>query len=99
MGRGVVLHLLARLEVVLPRRDDWLFADAGTPAEGGEGRVGQLYSRGPKLLMDPDQISLAGIEELQDLPPVWLGSLRSVEGWRRHRVRPDHLPDYPARDL
>lgn len=96
MGRRVVLKLLARLEVVLPRRDIRRITDTGPPAEGRERRVGQLHPRGLELLMDPDQIARAGIEVLQDRLPVRLHPVRSVEGRRRDRVRLDDRSDHPA---
>ena len=60
MGRGVVLHLLARLEVVSPGGDLRLLADAVAAAERGQGRIGDLGALAPEFLMDPDQIAFAG---------------------------------------
>ena len=44
MRRGVVLHLLARREVVAPRRLLGDLADPMAAAEGGQGRIGELES-------------------------------------------------------
>src|SRR6266851_4798969 len=97
--RGVMLALLSGLEGVLPRGDGRLLADSGPAAEGRQSGVRQLHPRCLELLMDPDEISLAGIEEVQDLLPVRLGFLRPVEGRRHLRARADHLPHHLARDL
>ncbi len=78
--RRVVLQLLARLEVILPRRSFFDLTDAVTPAEGRQRLIGQFGSFGNQLLMDPDQVAAAGGIELQNPLPVWLGALRTRDG-------------------
>ncbi len=56
-----------------------------TPAEGGQSRVGQIQTLVGELLMDPDQIALAGSEQLQDPLPVKLRLLGTDQD--RHFVR------------
>jgi hypothetical protein len=84
--RGVVLHLLARLEVVLARRHDGRLPDTLLAAEGGQRRVGQGRSLGCQFLMDSHEILLAGIEKLQDPLPVGFGFLGPCYLWDRSRV-------------
>ena len=78
--RRVVLHLLARLEVILPRRFLFDLTDAVTPAEGSQRLVGQFRSLGNQFLMDPDQVAAAGGIEFQKPLPVWLGTLQTRDG-------------------
>ena len=59
MGRGVVLHLFARLEVVSPGGDLRRLADAVAAAERGQGRIGDRGALAPEFLMDPDQVAFA----------------------------------------
>jgi len=78
--RRVVLHLLARLEVILPRRLLFDLADAVTPAESRQRLVGQFGSFRNQFLMDPDQVAAAGGIEFQKPLPVWLGTLQTRDG-------------------
>jgi hypothetical protein len=78
--RCVVLHLLARLEVILSRRLLFDLTDAVTPAEGRQRLVGQFGSFGNQFLMDPDQVAAAGGIEFQKPLPVRLGALRTKDG-------------------
>jgi hypothetical protein len=88
--RRVVLHLLARLEVVLARRRGALWArrlpDALLAAEGGQRRIRQGRSLGRQLLMDSHEIPLAGVQKLQDPLPVGFGFLGPRYLWDRGRV-------------
>jgi len=72
MRGRVMLRLLAGREVILSGRFLRLRPDAMTPAEGGQSRVGQIQTLVGELLMDPDQIALAGSEQLQNPLPVKL---------------------------
>src|ERR1039457_1444465 len=85
--RRVVLHLLARLEVVLARRHDGRLPDTLLSAEGGQRRIRQGHSLGCQFLMDSHEILLAGIEKLQDPLPVGFGFLGPRYLRERGRVR------------
>lgn len=78
--RRVMLHLLARLEVILARRLLFDLTDAVTTAERRQRLIGQFCSFGNQLLMDPDQVAAARGMELQKPLPVRLGALRTRDG-------------------
>ena len=59
MGRSIVLQFLARQEVVLPYGLLRRRAEAMSPAEGGQGLVGEHRATGGQLFMDPHKIPLA----------------------------------------
>jgi hypothetical protein len=82
----VVLHLLARLEMVLARRHDGRLPDALLAAEGGQRRTRQGRSLGRQFLMDSHEILLAGVEKLQDPLPVGFAFLGPRYLWNRVRV-------------
>ena len=79
MGRSIVLHLLARIEVILPGRLPGFLPDSMTAAEGRQSRVGKLGARGQQLLMDSDQIPFAGRKQLKDFLPVRLRFFRAQD--------------------
>ena len=93
MGRSVVLHLLARLEVVLAGRHGGRLPDALPATEGGQGLVRELGSAGEELFMDSHQIPLATGEQLQDLLPVGLGFLGAAEFRHLGGIRTHNLAD------
>ena len=76
--RCVMLHLCARLEVILPGRRYRFLSDAVPAAECGQRRVGQGRATCQQFFMDSHEIPLAGDGKLQDLLPVWFGLLRPV---------------------
>jgi hypothetical protein len=77
--RRVVLHLHARLEVILPRRHDRCLSDALPAAERGQRRIRQRRAGRRQLLMDSHEIPLARCQEIEDLLPVGLGFLRPLD--------------------
>jgi hypothetical protein len=82
MRRGVVLHLLARGEVVAAGRHLRCLADSVAAAEGGQGRIGELEPGLGQLLVHPHEAALALPEELQDVVAVLERPLRARQ--RRH---------------
>ena len=77
--RRVMLHLLARLEVVLARRHNGRLPDALPAAEGGQRRIRQRRAGGRQLLMDSHEIPLAGAQKIEDLFAVGFGFLRPLD--------------------
>ena len=61
-----MLHLLTGEEVVLAGSALRALAQAVLLGEGGEGRVAHLDSLFAELLVDPDEVSLAGAKQLHD---------------------------------
>ena len=62
-----MLHLLARLEVILARRRDRRLSDALPPAERRQRRIRQRRAARHQFLMDSHEIPLARCQKLQDL--------------------------------
>lgn len=60
MRRGVVLHLHARIEMILTRRHYRRLPDALPAAEARQRRVGERRAAGDEFLMDSHEIPLAG---------------------------------------
>ena len=79
MRRRVVLHLHARIEVILARRHDRGLADALPAAECRQRRIRQRRAARRKLLMDSHEIPLAGDPKIEDLLPVGFGFLRPLD--------------------
>jgi hypothetical protein len=75
MRRGVVLHLLARLEVILSHRQFALLPDSLSAAKSGQRWVGELGSCGYELFMHAHQIAFTTLIKLQDLLSVGCGLL------------------------
>ena len=65
--RGIVLHFLARLEMVPTRRVLGFEADAMAPAVARERLVGQDRAPLLQFLVDPHQVLFAGDEQFQDV--------------------------------
>jgi hypothetical protein len=74
-----MLHLFARLEVVLTRRCWWRLPNSMPPAERRQRGVRQLRAAGHQFFMDSHEIPLAPAEKLQDLLPVGFGLLGPVQ--------------------
>ena len=83
--RGVVLHLLARREVIAARRLLGLVADTVLSAERGQRRVRQRHDAARlELLVHPYQIALALGQERQDVVAVGVRLLGALhQRWRR----------------
>ncbi len=77
--RGVVLYLLARGELVAAGSYHRRLPDPMAAAEGGQRLIRQRRPARHQFLMDPDQVPLALVHQLQNLLPVGLGLLRTVE--------------------
>jgi hypothetical protein len=75
MGRGVVLHLLSRLERIATRRWRGGLADLVFATKRRECRVRQLSARLREFFMDADQMTLISGVQLQQLIPVGLGPM------------------------
>ena len=88
--RGVMLQLLARGELVTAGSHHRRLPDPVAAAEGGQRLVGQLRAAGHQLLMDPDQIPLALVHQLEDLLPVGLGLLPTIEFGHLRRTGAQH---------
>jgi hypothetical protein len=73
MRRGVVLHLLARGEVIFSDRQFAFLADSLATAKSGQCGVGKLRSCRDKFFMHAYQIALTTLVKLQDLLPVGRG--------------------------
>ena len=93
MRRGVVLHLLRRLEIVVADGRRRLVPDAMPPAKGRQRGVGNRDALGDELLMDTRQIAPAAIDPLQDLIAVRLRFLGGVNPRHRRTARVDDRPD------
>jgi hypothetical protein len=76
--RRVVLHLLARLEMILSRGHDGRLPDALLAAESRQRGIRQRRAAGRQLFMDSHQVPLAGAQELEDLLAVWFGFLGAL---------------------
>jgi len=74
-----VLNLLAGRKIIATRRYWWRVADSVPPAERRQCLIRHLRACGHQILMDSHEIPLALLEKLQDLLPVWLGLLGSVQ--------------------
>ena len=74
-----MLNFFAWLEMIVSGRHDGLLSDAMPVAEGGQGRIGEMCSAGRQLLPHPHQISLAAVEQFQDLLAIRFGLLRTQE--------------------
>src|SRR6202453_2149767 len=68
-------------------------------AKGGQGRVRQVRSTGLQLLQHTYQIALAHRQQFQDLLPVGLAYLRTLERWYLRRVGAQHLAHRLPADL
>lgn len=79
MRRGVVLHLLGWLKVVTAGRNDWRLSYSMPAAEGGQRLIGQGRSAHGQFFMDPDQVSLATLQEFEYLLPVGFGLLGPLD--------------------
>ena len=77
--RGVVLHFLAGGEVITAGRHDWRLSDSMPAAECGQRLIGNRRSPGRQLFMDPDQVSLATLQQFEDLLPVGRGLLGPLD--------------------
>jgi len=73
--RGVVLHLLCRLEVIMAGGDFGRLPDATTPAESGQRGIRHVGSATHQFLMDPDEIAFVSGQQFQNLNPVGFGFL------------------------
>jgi hypothetical protein len=91
VGGGVVLHLLARREVVVPDRLLGYLADSVAAAEGGQGRIGELEPGLGQLLVHPHETALALAEEPQDVLAVLEGLLGACEPRHLGRALPQDL--------
>jgi hypothetical protein len=91
VGRGVVLHLLARAEVVLAGRLHRLLADAVAAAEGGERLVRERRAGVVELLVHADEVALAvGVED-GDVGAVGVAQLGPLEARHLGAAGPEHL--------
>jgi hypothetical protein len=95
--RRVVLHLHARLEVILARRHDRCLPDALPAAECGQRRIRQRRAARRQFLMDSHEIPLAGNQKLEDLLPVGFGFLRPLDFRHEGGVRAQNFAHGRAR--
>ena len=93
-----MLHLLARVEHVLPCRQLGRPTDLVTAAVACQRRVGQLSPSGEQFLVHPHQVALALDEQLPKQSFVGLSLLRSLEGRDLLAARPEDLLDRSAGD-
>ena len=93
MRRGVVLHLLAGGEVVLPGRQLGRLADPVAAAEGGQGRIGELEPGLGQLLVHARETALALAEQPQDVLAVLEGLLGAREARHLGRATPQDVAD------
>src|SRR5664280_853527 len=77
--RRIVLHLHARLEVILARRHDRRLPDALPAAEPRQSLIGQCRAARHQLLMDPHEIPLARCQKFEDLFAIRLRFLRPLD--------------------
>src|SRR3990172_5571107 len=98
VGRGVVLHLLARAEVVLAGRLHGRVADAVAATEGGEGLVREGGAGLAELLVHADEVALAVDVERGDLGAVGVAQLRSLEARHLGGAGAEHLAHCVPRD-
>ena len=78
-----MLQLFSGFEVVAAGGHDGLLSDTLAAAEGGQRRIRQIRTALQQIFMDPDEIPLAGREQVQDLLPVGFGFLGPMH--LRHR--------------
>jgi len=74
-----VLHLHARIEVILTGWHDRSLRDALPAAESGQRRIRQCRAVRRQFLMDSHEIPLAGNQQIQNLLPVGFGFLRPLD--------------------
>ena len=74
-----MLHLHARVEVILARRHNRGLPDALPAAESRQRRIRQGRAVRRQFLMDSHEIPLAGNPQIQDLLPVGFGFLRPLD--------------------
>src|SRR5260370_45641 len=79
MWRGVMLHPLAGSKILLAGRRRRRVSDSVPAANRGQCGIRQLRAARQQFLMDSHQIPLALVEKLQDLLPVRLGLLRTLQ--------------------
>ncbi len=74
--RRIVLHLLARFEMILASRHYWCLSDTLPAAKCGQRRIRQSRAGRRQFLMDSHEIALARVEKFENLLPVGFGFLR-----------------------
>ena len=79
-----MLQLLTGLEVIMAGGGFRLLADIMTPAEGGQGGIGDVGPTADQFLMDPDEIAFVTGQQFQDLNPVGFGFL-GADQYRQRR--------------
>jgi hypothetical protein len=97
--RRVVLHLLARLEVVPSDRLGRRVTDSVPPAVRRQGLIREPRARAHELLVHAHEVVLAPGHELQDLLPVRLGLLGPRHLRHLRRAGLEDLLDRATRDL
>ncbi len=93
-----MLHLLARLEVVLPRGQRCFVADLVAPAEGRQRLVRDSRADERELLVDPHEVALARRVQLHDQLAMWLRLLRAHHLRDLDQTLAQHALDRDARD-
>ena len=91
MRRRIVLHLDARLEVILARGHNRRLPNALSAAERGQRLIRHLRSAFAQLFMDSHEIPLAGSQEIQDLLAEWFGLFLPLNLRRDGGVRAQHF--------
>ncbi len=98
--RGVVLHLLAGLEVVPALRLERLVADAVLATERGQRRVRERHDAAcEQLLVDAHKIALAARVQRKNVVAMRLALLRAHERRRRGAAVGEHGLHRAARDM
>ena len=93
MRRRVVLHLLRRVEVVVPDGHRRRVSDAVATAKRRERRIRERDALRDELIVDPHQIAAAAIDPLEDL----IVRLRFFGPFNPRHGRRARLEDHPHR--
>jgi hypothetical protein len=96
--RGIVLHLLARREVVSARRLRGLVTNAVAAAEGRERRIAQGRAETRQLLVDAYEVAFARGVQRQDVVAIGLAQLGALERWHLVGTRRQHTLDRATGD-
>jgi hypothetical protein len=85
-----MLQFLARRELVAAGSHYRRLPDRVAAAEGGQRLIRQRRPATHQLLMDSDQVPLALVQQIEDLLPVGLGLLSTIQFGHLRRTGAQH---------
>ena len=96
--RGVVLHLLAGVEVILTDRLDGLVSDRVTATERGQCLIGERRAGGDQLFVHANHVAFAAGVQPHDLFAMFVGQLGALHAGHFGAPGAKHLLHRTARD-